>query len=255
MGDDKRAKFYHALRASTAALLNYDLDNLTLTQSLKVDLASSLRLEIDRITAAQLAGEPVDLRELVLATESLSRLVAPDGTGTDVDFETRYQERLQTEFAGEREKLSHYLSARAERIAAYNAHHPDQARLKFERELQAEIDKYKDQIIPKPTIGWVRDGTHCFFSEGFDPNAEGRRHGFDGWVRGVDDASSALPDRVASSSPAPRAAARSENEPTATQSPQPPLPPNAAVPQHYLRGPDEPWRVYEGGRDRWSNRG
>jgi hypothetical protein len=108
---DDRAKFYHDLRASTAALLNYDLNKLTLQQSLKVDLAASLRLEIDRITAAQLAGESVDLRELVLASESLSRLVAPTSDLGEVKHD----------FDGAFEHLSLMLSDRADRLRTREA--------------------------------------------------------------------------------------------------------------------------------------
>ena len=106
---DDRAKFYHDLRASTAALLNYDLDKLTLQQSLKVDLASSLRMEIDRITAAQLSGTSVDLRELVLASESLSRLVAPAAS---------LGEEVKHDFDGAFDALSRLLSDRSDRLKA-----------------------------------------------------------------------------------------------------------------------------------------
>jgi hypothetical protein len=107
---DDRAKFYNALRASTAALLNYDIDKLTLQQSLKVDLASSLRLEIDRITAAQLSGTAVDLRELILATESLTRLMSPAAGNASI-----------SEFAGAREELAALIMRRIENIRAREA--------------------------------------------------------------------------------------------------------------------------------------
>jgi hypothetical protein len=146
---DDRAKFYAALRANTAALLNYDIDNLSLQQSLKVDLAASLRLEIDRITAAQLKGESVDLRELVLATESLSRLVAPAGTGTEAQ---------QPDFEGAREKLSQFLDDRAERLEqALRSSNPNVREAALQNlspavneiiaELRAEIERLNEQLL------------------------------------------------------------------------------------------------------------
>jgi hypothetical protein len=199
---------HEQLRRDTARMLGYDYAKVTAAESVRLDRAAMLRLELDDCQTKKLNGQPFDMNKYVAASEALERMLSPDGTGTDVDFEARYQARVQAEFAGAGEKVAQLISAQIERLAAYNAHHPDQARLKFERELQAAIDKYpKDEIIPKPTVEWVRDGTHCFFSEGFDPNAEGRRHGFDGWVRGVDDASSALPDRAAA-----RSESRRENE-------------------------------------------
>lgn len=74
----KIPEFFDAVRKSTANLLGYDdVDTLTATQSLKVDLCSSLRLEMDRLMAQQLKGEAVDLRALATAAEMLERLLRP----------------------------------------------------------------------------------------------------------------------------------------------------------------------------------
>jgi hypothetical protein len=123
---DDRAKFYHSVRASTIALLGYDPNNLTLQQSLKVDLASSLCLEIDRITAAQLSGTAVDLRELILATESLTRLMSPAAGDASI-----------SEFAGAREELAALILHRIENIRARD-------------EMQADAAERADAELEKP---------------------------------------------------------------------------------------------------------
>jgi hypothetical protein len=256
MGDDL-AELFRKLRASTAALLNVDLNHLTPAQAIRVDRAAALRLQLDDLQRRQFAGEAIDMKEFCVASEQLEKLVGgdPDVAGAEDDFETRYQARIQEEFAGAHEKLSQLLRGQHERVARFNAGHPDEARLTFERELQARIDKYKGEVIPpKPTVEWVRDGTHCFFSEGFDPNKPLRgSHGFVGWVRG---------------DPSPQEIERSSSPPANTRStadldappPSPPQtsnqpPPSSTPPAHYLRRNDG-FDVIQGGRrDRWSNNG
>jgi hypothetical protein len=74
-----RAKLFAKLRQSTQAMLG--IEKPTPEQQLKIDLAASLRLEIDRIIAAQLAGQPADVRELTTLNESLrSRCRSARGT-------------------------------------------------------------------------------------------------------------------------------------------------------------------------------
>jgi hypothetical protein len=72
MTDDRA--MYAVLRESTAKMLGKDPANLTALEKLKVDLAASLRLEIDRIVSAQLGGGDVDMRRMTTATESLRSL-------------------------------------------------------------------------------------------------------------------------------------------------------------------------------------
>jgi hypothetical protein len=71
-------EFFTAVRKQTAGLLGFtDLDALTATQTLKLDVATSLRLEIDRLQSQQLRGEAADLRVLIAAAEMLERLLKP----------------------------------------------------------------------------------------------------------------------------------------------------------------------------------
>jgi hypothetical protein len=78
-----RAVMYAALRDSTAAMLGKDPANLTALEKLKIDLAASLRLEVDKIVAAQLNGDEVDMRRMTTAADSLRSLfpapVSDDG--------------------------------------------------------------------------------------------------------------------------------------------------------------------------------
>jgi hypothetical protein len=58
MSDD-RAELFVSLRASTVALLGYDVDNLTAAQKIRVDRAIALRLVIDDAQARQMRGEVI----------------------------------------------------------------------------------------------------------------------------------------------------------------------------------------------------
>jgi hypothetical protein len=71
------ATLHEVLRRSTAAMLGCNIENLTPIQALRLDLACSLRLEIDRNASAQARGEPADLRALTAACSALEQLLHP----------------------------------------------------------------------------------------------------------------------------------------------------------------------------------
>lgn len=75
------AELHNALKRSTAKLLQYDVDNLTPQQTLRLDLACSLRLEIDRNASLQARGEAADLKSLITASQALESLLRPDAVG------------------------------------------------------------------------------------------------------------------------------------------------------------------------------
>ena len=60
------------MRKLTATLLGYDLSNLTPAQSVRLDRAAALRLELDDVQSRQLAGLPVDMAKFVVASEALA---------------------------------------------------------------------------------------------------------------------------------------------------------------------------------------
>ena len=68
---------HEALRRTMAGELHYDLDSLSPLQNLRLDLAVSLRLELDRHAAAQARGEAIDLKSLISASEWLEKLLRP----------------------------------------------------------------------------------------------------------------------------------------------------------------------------------
>jgi hypothetical protein len=148
MTDPDPAATYERLRDETAAMFNYDIANLSLTQGLQIDLVSLLRLEIDTMSGAVLAGKTVDLSRLVAAHGLLqkmlpeSALVAPSAAADHTD-----------PFAGAREELRALLSQRAEalerrdrRLEAELAANPAKARAEFEAKLQAAIEKHNKTI-------------------------------------------------------------------------------------------------------------
>jgi hypothetical protein len=68
---------YAQARADVAGMLGYDLDNLSAEQALRLDVASALRVLLDNQSARLVRGESLDARELLMASEALSRLLPP----------------------------------------------------------------------------------------------------------------------------------------------------------------------------------
>jgi hypothetical protein len=68
---------YQRARRDVAAMLGYDLDNLTPEQSTRVDVSTALRVLLDNQSARLVRGESLDARELLMASEALSRLLPP----------------------------------------------------------------------------------------------------------------------------------------------------------------------------------
>jgi hypothetical protein len=68
---------YAKARADVAAMLGYDLDALTPEQALRLDVATSLRVLLDSQSGRLVRGESLDARELLMASEALSRLLPP----------------------------------------------------------------------------------------------------------------------------------------------------------------------------------
>jgi hypothetical protein len=97
MNNEEQAARFELLRASTAKLLGYtDAESLTAAQQIRVDRAIALRLLVDSGQAAQLGGEPVDVRELVSASEALERLVGNNlETPASARFGPSARERLR----------------------------------------------------------------------------------------------------------------------------------------------------------------
>jgi hypothetical protein len=81
------AGFYEHLRATTAALLNYDdVDHLTGAQQIRLERAIALRLVIDDAQARQMRGEAIDVKAFVDASEDLERMVG----GNPASSQTRF---------------------------------------------------------------------------------------------------------------------------------------------------------------------
>jgi hypothetical protein len=74
---DAPSSIYAKARADVASMLGYDLDNLSAEQALRLDVASALRVLLDNQSARLVKGESLDARELLMASEALSRLLPP----------------------------------------------------------------------------------------------------------------------------------------------------------------------------------
>jgi hypothetical protein len=71
------AELYQRLRRETAQLLNFDLSNLSAAQSTRLDRATLLRWELDRIAGSQVRGDAIDVNRAVAASEALERMLSP----------------------------------------------------------------------------------------------------------------------------------------------------------------------------------
>jgi hypothetical protein len=131
---------YEQLKRETAEMFGYDLANLSLTQGLQLDLVSLLRLEVDTMQGAVLAGEKVDLQRLVAAHGLLRQmlpaqaLVAP-AAAADHDF------------SGAHAELARLLDGRIEALEHKMARDPDAARAEFEAKLQRAIEKHSSRDV------------------------------------------------------------------------------------------------------------
>jgi hypothetical protein len=74
------AAVFAKLRTETAALLKYDLSNLSAWESAKLDVCCLLRWELDRQQSAMLQGQPVDARQVGIISEQLETLLRPVAT-------------------------------------------------------------------------------------------------------------------------------------------------------------------------------
>ena len=137
IGDPAAA--YAALRDLTAAMFDYDLADLSLTQGLQIDLVSLLRLEVDTMQGKVLAGETVDLTRLVAAHGMLAKLlperalVAPAPAAANHDF------------ASAKEELDRFLVERAERLEAREIKESERLREENAR-LREEITQLRTQL-------------------------------------------------------------------------------------------------------------
>jgi hypothetical protein len=68
---------YMKARADVAAMLGYDVDALSPEQATRLDVATALRVLLDNQSARLVRGESLDARELLMASDALSRLLPP----------------------------------------------------------------------------------------------------------------------------------------------------------------------------------
>jgi hypothetical protein len=69
------SEIHEELRRSTAKMLDYDYANLTAAESVRLDRAAMLRLELDDCQNKKLASQPFDMNKYIAASEALERLV------------------------------------------------------------------------------------------------------------------------------------------------------------------------------------
>jgi hypothetical protein len=109
---------YQKARSDVAGMLGYDLVNLTPEQSMRVDVASALRVLLDTQSGRLVRGESLDARELLMASEALSRLLPPAVLATPP---AEQRDDHESAIAPLR-KLYRYLHERVAELETENAH-------------------------------------------------------------------------------------------------------------------------------------
>jgi hypothetical protein len=71
------SSIYQRARRDVASMLGYDLDNLSAEHATRLDVATALRVLLDNQSARLVRGESLDARELLMASEALSRILPP----------------------------------------------------------------------------------------------------------------------------------------------------------------------------------
>lgn len=84
------------LRRETALLLGFpDVEALTPSQSVRVDMVAGLRLEHDRLQAMTLRGEAIDARQFVAVSEQLEAALRPTEPAPVAAGRSEVRERLK----------------------------------------------------------------------------------------------------------------------------------------------------------------
>jgi hypothetical protein len=68
---------YARVRSDVCGMLSYDLNNLTPEQATRLDIATALRVLLDNQSGRLLRGESLDARELLMASDALSKILPP----------------------------------------------------------------------------------------------------------------------------------------------------------------------------------
>jgi hypothetical protein len=86
---------YEGIRSKIATMLGLDVAALTASQSIRLDVATCLQCEIDRIQESQLAGEPIDIGRLANASSQLAQML-PEDDPSRFDLSRLSDEELST---------------------------------------------------------------------------------------------------------------------------------------------------------------
>jgi hypothetical protein len=133
---DNPARTYQVLREETASLLGYsDLDKLTPTESLRLDLTALLRLQIDTLQGQALSGESIDMPTLSSCVGMLQKLLPASVT----------EAAASHDFKGAREELLNILNAQASALEAQEEREADRLSgldvFRFGEELCRAVDQ------------------------------------------------------------------------------------------------------------------
>ena len=133
------SELHEALRRDTAKMLGYDYSNLTAAQSVRLDRAAMLRLELDDCQTKKLAGQPFDTNKYVVASESLEQLVGGNPEQTNAAYD----------FTGAKAELTHFFNERA--AAIEHRELKESARLlKVNAQLREQITQLQVQLRAQP---------------------------------------------------------------------------------------------------------
>jgi hypothetical protein len=232
-------------REEAALLLRLDPQNLSPSDRLRCDLIVTLRLSIDSAQADALEGRAADLGRLIVATESLVKLLPTEPPKLASSRPDPKETMLKT-----------YMEMRARGAAAGQGY--DGLKLTNEKltaeieQLRAEIAQLKGEPVPpEPAPPTPLPDNVAVLSRPAQKSAPVA-------------SAAPSPERMSlrndiSPSPSPPAASAAPLPPTAEERQRALAIANSPVPQHVrdTRPQNEPWRPYVEGsafHDRWSNR-
>ena len=127
------------LRRDTARMLGYDYTNLMAAQSVRLDRAAMLRLELDDCQTKKLAGQPFDTNKYVAASEALEHLVGGNPEQTNAAYD----------FTGAKAELTHFFNERAAAIE-YRELKESARLLEVNAQLREQITQLQAQLTAQP---------------------------------------------------------------------------------------------------------
>ena len=224
---------YAQARAETAAMLGYDLANLTAEQATRLDVAAALRLAVDDQSGKLARGETADVTRLLSASEALAKLLPPLREPPPASDRIDPRKIMLDTYMG----MRHRGELADARMSSQRPPTTFEGRGRRIAELKARVAELEAAGVPAITCD------RCAIEIPREPGEPTAPSNVEPLAR----------------PPTERTSLRNEVSPSPPAAPPKPAPQPQAAPTGILTdgGGDESWRPFVGGGahyDRWSNR-